>query len=318
MLSIKDGKPISIIRGGERNGQIIYVKDSSTDSLVGDKLAEMKSNLEIMTLLKRGLYDRFNVKKQKEVELLTKAVKRGVEPLEEDLVDLYRKARRLLEESSAKEITIEDGVMQHIPDPEKRSVLYVAAPSGAGKSTYMHKYAQEYAKMFPERPIYLISRLREDETLDDGTVSYQRVDYSDWANPDSRPEPADFADSLVIFDDCDTIQDKEISKAVISVRDDLLETGRHSNTEVVITSHVINNYQQTRRILNEMTSLTIFMQGSSYHQVSYALRNYFGISAKEVDKLRNLPSRWVTVFKNYPQCVLYERGAFIIGGNGKK
>ena len=61
----------------------------------------------------------------------------------------------------------DEGKFQQIPDTTKnRDILYITAPSGAGKSTYTLKYLQEYKKKYKQNEIYLFSALTEDETID--------------------------------------------------------------------------------------------------------------------------------------------------------
>ena len=119
---------------------------------------------------------------------------------------------------------------------------------------------------------------------------------------------------LVLFDDTDTIQDKKIKEAISRLKNDILETGRHSNIYVVITSHLINGISRTdtRTILNECTSLTIFPKSGSTYQIIYVLKNYIGLNKNQINYILNLPSRWVTIFKNFPQYCIFEKGCFLL------
>jgi len=44
---------------------------------------------------------------------------------------------------------------------------------------------------------------------------------------------------LVFFDDCDTVTEKKIRDALSKIQNDVLETGRHNNIHILITSHLI-------------------------------------------------------------------------------
>ena len=108
------------------------------------------------------------------------------------------------------------------------------------------------------------------------------------------------------------MREKKLLNEVNELKNDLLETGRHENVYVVITSHIINKYRETKIVLNECTSLTIYPKSGSSYQIKYVLSHYFGLDSKQIDKILNLPSRWVTVFKSYPMCVLYSKGCYLI------
>jgi hypothetical protein len=67
------------------------------------------------------------------------------------------------------EMDLQDGFQfQQVPNLSKeRDVLFIAGKSDSGKSYYGREYLKQYAKLFPKRPIYLISYLPKDETLDE-------------------------------------------------------------------------------------------------------------------------------------------------------
>jgi hypothetical protein len=67
------------------------------------------------------------------------------------------------------QMTLDDGQrFQLIPNPEtERNILYITGSSGSGKSYFTKKYCREFARIFPKRPIYLISSVDKDESVDD-------------------------------------------------------------------------------------------------------------------------------------------------------
>lgn len=192
------------------------------------------------------------------------------------------------------------------PNPSTRTILYVFGKSGSGKSTLASKFAQQWQSLFPKKPIYRFSRVSSDKSTD-GLENLQNmpVDSSivgECINSD------DFAkDSLVIFDDCDTLPDKP-KLAVQRIRDDLLETGRHRNISVIVTSHLGSNGADTRRVLNECHYIITFPQGVGPKGFHYVLTEYAGLRPDVVERLRHLPSRWIGIRMHYPPAVLFNRG----------
>jgi hypothetical protein len=56
---------------------------------------------------------------------------------------------------------------QQIPNfSVERTILYITAPSGQGKSYYTKQYADEYKRIFPKRDVYLFSSLGDDGSID--------------------------------------------------------------------------------------------------------------------------------------------------------
>jgi len=191
---------------------------------------------------------------------------------------------------------------QHVPDSTKeRDILYITGPSGSGKSTYVVNYLKEYKKAFKGRPIYVLSSLTEDETLDKIT-NLKRIKLDEKMH-DEPLEAEMFKDSCVIADDVDVISDKKIREAVIKLINQILEIGRHFNTTLIQTNHLATAGRDTRRILNEAHAVIYFPHSGSSHGIKYLLTEYCGISKKDMQIAKKSDSRWCCIFKNYP-CVM--------------
>jgi len=194
-----------------------------------------------------------------------------------------------------------------------REVNYIAGPSGSGKTTYAAQQIQVFKKLFPYNTVYVFSRLNEDKVLDKLRPIRVLLDNSLIEDPIDIHKEFKEGD-MILFDDCDTIQDKTLKEAISKLKNDILETGRHLNLYIIITSHLINgnDRKDTRTILNEAHTLTIFPKSGSAYGIRYVLEKYVGLSKKSIDKILKLPSRWVTIGKNYPQYVLYDKGVYLI------
>jgi len=204
---------------------------------------------------------------------------------------------------------------QPIPDKAtERSIRYVTGASGSGKSYYTKQYADEYKRLYPKRDIYILSSIKEDKTLDKiKGLKRIKLDSQEFLTNDLTAE--DFKDSLIIFDDTDCLTDKRQKLKVDSLLTSVLETGRHFNTEVVYTSHLACNGRETRRILNECKSVTIFPSGLGGKAMKYLLDNYFGLDKEQIKKIKKLNSRWVTIQKGFPMTVLSDKECFILNNH---
>ena len=217
-----------------------------------------------------------------------------------------------------KEVKLKDQPELHFqPIPDKsveRSIRYVTGASGSGKSYYTKQYADEYHRMHPKREIYILSSIKEDKTLDKiKGLKRVKLDSQEFLTEDLTAE--DFKDALVIFDDTDCLTNKRQKLKVDAILNSVLETGRHFNVEVVYTSHLACNGRDTKRILNECKSVTIFPSGLGGKAMKYLLDNYFGLDKDQIKKLKSLNSRWVTIQKGFPMCVLSDKECYILNGN---
>lgn len=209
-----------------------------------------------------------------------------------------------------REFRIEDGYMQLLPNTKTRDTHFVAGKSGSGKSTWISKYLAEYKKMYPDNNIFLISRLDEDDVLD--KYNPIRIELNHEIVDDPIDPVEELQNSLCIFDDTDTIGDKKIKAAINNLKDDLLQIGRHQNTFLCIVSHLINNYKETRTVLNESMYITFFPQAGSPHGIKYMLKNNMGLDKKQIERIMSLPSRWVTIRNMCPLAVIYEKGIYLL------
>jgi len=193
------------------------------------------------------------------------------------------------------------------PKKDKREIFYVAGASGSGKSYQARGIAERYKKLFPDREIYLVSKLPEDETLDTmktGKPKRIRIEALQ-ANPIT--DISMFTNSLVIFDDYDTFS-PPMDKIVLKLIDDIATMGRHHNISMMCLSHYLTNYKKTRLLLNEASHFIVYPQATSYHGLKALLGNHLGMEPDEVKKLRRL-GRWVCLHKCFPQFLVSEHYA---------
>jgi hypothetical protein len=193
-------------------------------------------------------------------------------------------------------------------DPEKRQVFYIAGQSGSGKSYFCRKLCEKYAKLFPNRSIYLISKLQHDDTLDSMTIGRPKRISLDSLVED-YPALEEFEDCMVVFDDFDTL-DKPYITVVQKLIDDLAIQGRHTRTSMCVLSHYLSNYKKTRLILSEAQYLVVYPMSTSARALISVATSYGGLDPDQAKELKRL-GRWACIYKNYPGVVIAEQRAFL-------
>jgi len=201
--------------------------------------------------------------------------------------------------------------IQQIPNKQQeRQILYITGASGSGKSYYTQAYCKEYKKLFPKNEIYLFSSINEDSSIDK-IKGLNRFILDDTFIKEEIMT-ADFRNSIVIFDDTDCISNKILKNKINSILNQLLETGRHFNTSVIYTSHLATAGLDTKRILNEAHSITIFPSSLGGRSLKNLLENHLGFDRHQIKKIKNINSRWATIVKTYPMVVLSEKEAYLL------
>jgi len=209
-----------------------------------------------------------------------------------------------------------NSTLVQFPNVESRDINYITGSSGCGKSTLIGEYANNFKKLFNSNDDDIIlfrPTVGEDPALD--FINPTQIELTDelYKDPitveelENKHKPV-----LVIFDDCDTIQDKKINEAVLNLKNAILETGRKNDIYTSIVSHLMTDYKKSRIIMNELTSMTFFPCDVSHSQLNYTLKTYFGLDKNQIQKIIKLPSRWVTIYRKFPKFVLYESGMYML------
>lgn len=312
MLSFLKGKPIAKVVGGHYKGKILRITEEGKNEKKAQKfkikprdIFDLFSEEELKTLKK-------NMTKT-EMKQLSKALIQEIRPDDEDIEDAYDDAMEKITKKVTTELKLSDGYLAPIPNinrtEKQRDCVYVAGPSGSGKSTWIRMYGEMFKKLYPDRPIFIFSRLKKDPVLDE--LDPKRILIDDKL-VDKPIEIKELEKSLCIFDDIDTISDKKQKAVIQQLRDDILETGRHEEIYMCNTSHQLMNYKGTRTLLNESTAVVVFPKsGSAYHIRRY-FKVYGGLTTKQTDRIMGLPSRWVMHSKTFPQYILYEAGCYLL------
>ena len=303
--------PLATVSGGEYNKDVLYLQ-------TGETKTSGKKGVQELEIGKHQL-SKLSPRKQSEVmRVLQEAYKRGIPPEHlniqvEGAEEVYREMLGEVEQKGSSKIKLPPGSTFSLninPDPEKRFIYYIAGASGSGKSYIAKHIAEQYQKQFKGRPVYLVSKLKEDETLDGMTEKPLRLNIEKlMATPMKDLEP--LRETLVIFDDYDTLQGKE-AKAVQTLIDDICIMGRHTVTSILILSHHLSNYKSTRLCLTEATHFVVYPQSTGAHALNYFLKTYVGMGPKEVQAIKNTGSRWLTIHKNFPIYYITETEAGLI------
>jgi hypothetical protein len=311
-------KPIACVQGGEAEGHVLFLSQSEARPLDGPipssmhNLGPYKSAIEKMSSKKRTREDKSFYDK------ITDALISGTTPVELEGVDERQRDlyQRIYDDHVLqRRVVLPIGSSFRIlvtPDPKARQVFYIAGQSGSGKSWILRQLAQSYHKFFPDRGIYLISALGEDETLD----SMRKSDGKPVRIPvrsfiDDPPTLQEVSKCFCIFDDYDTIKGKE-GEAVCSLIDQIATMGRHNVSTMACASHHLTNYSKTRLILAEATHLVVFPMTTGKKPLQYLLSTYASMDDDEIAGLYGLHSRWIAIGKGYPPYLVSEHEARII------
>jgi len=300
-----DAKLIAHIYGGKHNNERIYI--SFDDKVVPNKLKDP-------FLILNDAWFRERKKNMKSTELIRiqHAIIRRIPPEDDELENIYNEAIKVLKEKESKEIILEDGriVPTKPKDPTVRT--YTCGPTGSGKTTWLIGFCKEILLRAGNRKkrIYVFSVLEEDEALDKMGVLRIKIDDTLLSTPIHLEE---LKNCIVIFDDIETFSNRKYRDAIANLRDQCLSEGRHHGIDTMCTNHQITDYKKTRLMLAECEFITFFPQSGGLNNIKRLLSSYIGLDKYEIEKILNLPSRWVTIYNRYPLTCICESSIFLLG-----
>jgi hypothetical protein len=338
MLSFRRGLPIAIINGGKYNNKILHILDPNEKCCdqcteecgkYGESCCEdcpgrggcLKCNRQSepelepedpFEILGEDFVQGKRKRDKKRLEIIKKAILKEKEPEDRELGIVYGSAMKELKRKRETDFQIlEEGEVQVLPNFEKSERLYVTGPSDSGKSYYIGKFIEQWKKVFKTGRIFIFSDVDEDKSLDRfSNVTRVIINKELMENPMRSEEFPEGC--LVIFDDIDSIVDKKLLATVEGLRDHLLHRGRHERISVIVSNHLTTDYKRTKIVLNECTSVTVFPMSGATYGIEYMLRKYCGFDPKQIKRLMSLRSRWVTVKKNCPIHVIYNKGVYLL------
>lgn len=308
MFSKKDGTAVGIIKNDDgAPNEIIYVKDETEAN---------KDDYDVnVDILEDEKFYRINQKKHKlmpprDIARLKYYLTQNTPPFEENFKTSYDNARHELTAKSKYEINTTYG--QHIemlPPLTGTQRFIISGMTGSGKSTMAASYMQKYKQLHPNNNIYLFSQHEKDPVYDKIKIGIKRIPL-DVLNETEITIDA-LKNSLVIWDDCDNVQDSALLKKIINLQQDIMSNGRHQGISCIVLLHVLMNYRATKGLLSDISGVMLFLSGSKY-SVNGFLKRYAGLDQQQIKSITGLKSRWFYLSMCQPMFVLSEHKAFLI------
>lgn len=208
------------------------------------------------------------------------------------------------------ELHVNNKSVMFLPDfTKEREMVYLYGMSGSGKSWLTRMYAGEFKARRPDYDIFLFSKIVDDPSL--VGMDFTPVDILD-EDILMDIDLETLKDSLVIFDDTESVESKAIDKKLWDLKNQIAQEGRHYNISCIITTHQALQYNKTRLLLSECTKYVIFPKSGGQKQMQNLMTIYAGLSKKEFADLKDLDSRWVMVNIAYPSYVVHEKGVKLV------
>lgn len=203
---------------------------------------------------------------------------------------------------------------------ENTRVTYIYGPSGLGKSTLAAQLANEY-KLKHKNDILLITPKKKlkgctnckktkkgidyckdckksDPYIDIGKLNRIKTDASNFVlKPITLDELIEEypQGALVVCDDYESCE-KSVKDGIVNLINQICIQGRSHKIYVIIVSHLMSNYRETRVMMSEAQCICFPTIGAQKPARDF-LRLHAGLSKDQIDRIMAEKSRWIHYVK---------------------
>jgi hypothetical protein len=282
--------PVAVVQGGPSAGRVLYAHlEQDPAKLLPHRPSTLFTADEFAAGRRAVNLD--------DLDDVYHALDHGMPP-PPHLAPLYARVRDEATKRAFRQFRLEGaGKLAAIPQavPNQREMPLLMAPSGAGKSTWIANYVEGYRCAFPDNDVVLFTSKTDPDPAFEG-LDIEPVDLERFGEEAAirAPGPEDFRDSLIVFDDIESISPKSVRDAVFALKKSLAETGRSSNVYLCVSAHRAMRGQETKDDLNEASGYVVFpRRGSSAHS-KRLLETYGGLTKQQVKRVleQTQGSRW--------------------------
>lgn len=263
------------------NGKIIYYHDLKYNKL--DDLDECELTQLVDDAVEELMIEGLDNKKLTDLE---NKIKNGIRPTHPESLKIYC---HIMEKLATEESKYHDPYRKSISlcptcIPEQVDTIFIAGGNGVGKSFLASKFAQNYRLFYPENRIFifraksfdksydgkieglikpklnrvflktLLPRRKKDDSDDEESEGEQEVekDLQDDAYLD------DYRNSLIIFDEINIINDKDIRAGLLKFKDNVLQLGRSYGISVISIQHKALGGPETLKEFTECKTIIMY------------------------------------------------------------
>lgn len=314
-FSLTDGKNIAKIFKKTIDGDkfIAYLKYIEEEDDLADTSSDSDDELgEIIRKSKLDANDKSKLEK-----IIRSKIRKSTEPNAQSPNFLKTFANKYFHKNRTELILPPNHFIKqiHIPSPgSERASFYIPGKSNSGKTTWIADYILDYLDQYPKNEILLFTGIPKEEPAFEAFKDKVKImdleqfrDDPNIANEDMR----DLQDTLCIFDDVNSLPDLKTKKAIIALRDMILQGGRHFNITCMCTSHNALDRNLTIYPIKESDKYVVFPSRNK-PQTRALLTKYGELTKENLDKLMSLNTRWVEINLDSPPFVIYQRGAYFL------
>jgi len=214
-----------------------------------------------------------------------------------------------------KKMVITDLTQKYVATPyiEKgqRCAVYISGPGGSGKSFWTAMFIKEIQKLkkYKSYPVYLFCGSSLIDPAFENIKNLNTINIYD--DNLFRLTMEEFKECIVLYDDYESITDKNIKNFLDALLKSLLELSRKQHTIILTINHMTTNYNQTRHTIFESDTFCLF-PSANMNSVLKFLKNYMDFTKEQLEDIKSLKTRAIVVRKNAPRYLISEKQIWLL------
>ncbi len=202
-----------------------------------------------------------------------------------------------------------------------RETLFIAGPTGCGKTKFAVEFMNLYLQIFQKRDIIIFTPDPNDTSL----ASITDKDRSDIVDINLKDENSgkyriiqedvninDFEKCLVFFDDIAIGEDDSLIKFMDKLRHKVIGVGRHKDVSVITSRHMVTDYRNTRNDLADTKYVVCFPLGGGRRVLDHYFSKYLMLSSELKAQIFSWNADWLVFHQKFPNFVLSNNKVLMI------
>lgn len=313
MLSYYRGIPTALIRGGDLDGQIIYLDtDAKKIEEVEKELDEEEERMSKKPKKKLGGMEAIIYKRIVNGEMEQPRNERQLEKAKKEI-------KKELKSLIGRDLKLYDqGKFVPIPDLDGRINMFIPGPEGSGKSFLVELVAEQWLRMNENGEIFYFSEKKKDpleENPIDRLEEYMIRVPMDIETLKNFPIER-LKNNLCIFDDIDSYPKGKKGKLdifdyIMKLIKYAIDIGRADRINIITTSHVLFGGHDTRTQILGARQIAIFPTHSQLPHINKYIKDYIGCDKITASKIKQSP-RWLIHNIRVPKYVMNEKELILL------
>lgn len=191
---------------------------------------------------------------------------------------------------------------------DDRDSIYIAGPTGSGKTRFAMNYLKNYKEIFPDNRVIIFTSKPKDDTINSYDFDFNIMNIDNLSFEEDPIQIDEVEDSAIFFDDVDYFEDR-IKKQVKDFIKKCIGIGREFRVTTIVTSHLIKNYSNTKFVISDCKYCVFYPNSGIKYGIKNFLLKEMGMSSPQIDHFFEKDSTWIVCHTRSPQFIMWENGA---------